>query len=121
MCVQATLNSLELLTGQPAIASAPSASPVTRILLTERDRVLSQSCVSALTACPAGSCVCAVVGEGHVPGMQRFLSGMLQDGHQRAAIPAGSQTQDKPEHTRQLQQTGAGSCIATATRAWMRL
>lgn len=45
-----------------------------RILLSERDIVLFNSCRAALAECPANGCVVAVVGESHVPGMRRMLT-----------------------------------------------
>lgn len=70
---QAALNTLELLDGVPAVHPEPASDPVASIMLTERDTVLSQSCCTALAESPPRSCVIAVVGEAHLPGMQLQL------------------------------------------------
>ena len=72
--MQANLNSLELLDGQPAIAD-PAKDLVARILLSERDDILCQSCLSALAKASKDQCVVAVVGESHLAGMSASLQG----------------------------------------------
>lgn len=73
LAIQAALNTLELLDGVPAVHPEPASDPVASIMLTERDTVLSQSCCTALAESPPRSCVIAVVGEAHLPGMQLQL------------------------------------------------
>lgn len=72
--MQASLNSLELLDGQPAIPD-PAEDVVATIMLAERNDVMCTSCLSALAQASAGECVVAVVGESHLAGISARLQG----------------------------------------------
>lgn len=127
-CVQASLNQLELLDGQPAIAD-PADDRVARIMLAERDDVLCQSCLSALVKASKAQCVVAVVGESHLAGMSATLQGTMapisqqhgSSGQQAESVIGSNGTDlghsDKADADQSRQQPGATSSASSSGEA----